>query len=85
MDKIATNLPFGKQIGSPQENRRLYRAVFAEIDRVLCSDGGAVVLSSEAELIKDTVRKLKGLQIVRGYSVTILGQRARVYVIGRSG
>jgi hypothetical protein len=62
----------------------LYRAVFAEIDRVLCSDGGAVVLSSEAELIKDTVRKLKGLQIVQGYSVRILGQRAMVYVIGRS-
>ncbi len=84
VDKIAANLPFGKQIGSPQENRRLYRAVFAEIDRVLCPDGGAVVLSSEADLIKDTVRKLRGLQIVRGYSVTILGQQARVYVIGRS-
>ncbi|MBN1977248.1 MAG: RNA methyltransferase [Anaerolineae bacterium] len=85
VDKIATNLPFGKQIGSPQGNRRLYRAVFAEIDRVLCSDGSAVVLSSEAELIKDTVRKLRGLQILRGYSITVLGQQARVYVIGRSG
>jgi tRNA (guanine6-N2)-methyltransferase len=85
VDKIATNLPFGKQIGSPQENRRLYRAVFAEIDRILCSDGVAVVLSSETELIKDTVRKLDGLQIVQGYSVTILGQQARMYVIGRSG
>ena len=85
VDKIATNLPFGKQIGSPRENRRLYRAAFAEIDRVLCLDGNAVVLSSEAELVKDTVRKLDGLQVVQGYSVTILGQRARMYVIGRSG
>jgi len=83
VDKIATNLPFGKQIGSPQENRRLYRAVFAEIDRVLGFDGGAVVLSSETELIKDTIRKLDRLQIVRSYSVTILGQQATMYVIGR--
>jgi 23S rRNA G2445 N2-methylase RlmL len=85
VDKIATNLPFGKQIGSPQENRRLYRAVFDEIDRVLRADGTAVVLSSEAELIKGTIRKLEALQIARGYSVTILGQRAMVYVIERSG
>jgi tRNA (guanine6-N2)-methyltransferase len=83
VDKIATNLPFGKQIGSRQENRRLYRAVFAEIDRLLRPEGCAVVLSSEADLIKGTLRQVKGLQIVRGYSVTILGQRAWVYVVGR--
>lgn len=83
VDKIATNLPFGKQIGSPQENRRLYRAVFGEIDRLLRPQGRAVVLSSEAELIKDTLRQVKGLQIVRGYSVTILGQRARIYIVER--
>lgn len=83
VDKIATNLPFGKQVGSPQDNRRLYRAAFSEIDRVLRPQGRAVVLSSEAELIKDTLRQVNGLQIVRGYSVTILGQRARVYVVER--
>jgi tRNA (guanine6-N2)-methyltransferase len=83
VDKIATNLPFGKQVGSPQENRRLYRAVFSEIDRLLRPQGRAVVLSSETELIKDTLRQVNGLQIVRGYSVTILGQRARIYIVER--
>jgi tRNA (guanine6-N2)-methyltransferase len=81
VDKVATNLPFGKQVGSPQENRRLYRTVFREIDRLLRPHGRAVVLSSEAELIKDTLRQVKELQIVRGYSVTILGQRARIYIV----
>jgi tRNA (guanine6-N2)-methyltransferase len=83
VDKVATNLPFGKQVGSPQENRRLYRAVFGEIDRLLRPQGRAVVLSSEAKLVKDTLRQVDGLQIVRGYSVTILGQRARIYIVER--
>jgi tRNA (guanine6-N2)-methyltransferase len=83
VDKVATNLPFGKRIGSPQENQRLYRTVFGEIDRLLRPRGRAVVLSSETELIKDTLRQVSGLQIVHGYSVTILGQRARTYVVER--
>lgn len=83
VDKIASNLPFGKQIGGHQKNLSLYRAVFREVDRVLGAKGSAVVLSNETQLIKNTLRWLKGLQIVRGYSVTILGQRARIYLIGR--
>jgi 23S rRNA G2445 N2-methylase RlmL len=83
VDKIVTNLPFGKQVGSPHENRRLYCAAFREVDRLLRPQGSAVVLSSETELVKDALRQIKGLQIVRGYSVTILGQQARIYIVGR--
>lgn len=83
VDKIATNLPFGKKIGSRHENVGLYRAFFREVDRVLSSKGRAVVLSSETELIKDTLRGLQRLQIVRGYSVRILGQKARIYLVER--
>lgn len=83
VDKVATNLPFGKQIGSRRENVGLYRAFFREVDRVLSANGRAVVLSSETELIKNTLRGLEGLQIVRGYSVRILGQKARIYLIER--
>ncbi len=81
--KIATNLPFGKKIGSRDENVSLYRAFFREVDRVLSPQGRAVVLSSETELIKNTLRGLPELQIVRGYSVRILGQKARIYLIER--
>jgi 23S rRNA G2445 N2-methylase RlmL len=83
VDKIATNLPFGKQVGSHQANRRLYRLLFAEIDRLLRPEGRAVVLSSEADLIKDTLRRINGLGIVRGHPVTILGQRALIYILDR--
>lgn len=83
VDKVATNLPFGKKIGSRHENVSLYRAFFREVDRVLSSNGRAVVLSRETELIKNTLRGLERLQIVRGYSVRILGQNARIYLIER--
>lgn len=83
VDKVASNLPFGKRIGNRHENLNLYQTFFGEVDRVLSSKGCAVVLSSETELIKNTLRRLEGLQIVRGYSVTILGQRAKIYLIAR--
>jgi tRNA (guanine6-N2)-methyltransferase len=83
VDKVAVNLPFGKKIGSQRENVSLYRAFFREVDRLLSTKGRAVVLSSETELIKDTLREIRGLQIVRGYSARILGQKARIYLIER--
>ena len=83
VDKIAVNPPFGKQLGSPEENRALYRAILREADRVLAVSGRAVVISSEIELIRDSLRRLERLQIVRGYPVTILGQRATIYIVER--
>ena len=83
VDKVATNPPFGKKIGDRRDNLGLYRALFREVDRVLSATGCAVVLSSETELIKNTLRRLKRLEIVRGYSITILGQRATIYLIQR--
>ncbi len=85
VDKIATNLPFGKKIGSKSENVSLYRAFFRQANRVLTPGGRIVVLSSQSELVKNTLRGIKKLQIVRGYSVTILGQNAKIYLIERPG
>ncbi len=83
MTKIASNLPFGKQIGSPKMIARLYPAFFTECDRVLKPNGRAVVLSSEFDLVKTAVRQCPGLNIVTGYSVATLGQWGRIYIIQR--
>ena len=42
IDRVVTNLPFGKQVGSHELNRALYPAVLRELDRVLTADGRAV-------------------------------------------
>ena len=83
VDAVATNPPFGKQIGSRQEIEQLYPAFIAEVARVLKSGGRVVILSSQYELIKEAVRGQPELQIVRGYSVAVLGEWGRIYLLGK--
>ncbi len=83
IDKVATNLPFGKQIGSRQELDSLYTAVFAELERVVRPKGRIVLLSSEFDLVKACIRRRPHLHIVTGYSVAILGHWGRIHIIER--
>ena len=84
IDKVATNLPFGKQVGAKTELAALYPALIAELGRVLTGNGRAVLLSSEYDLVKESVRQQPTLAIVRGYSVSVLGQWGRIYIIDRT-
>src|SRR6185312_10247328 len=45
--RILTNLPFGKQVGTHEENEGLYTALIQEFGRVLTADGLLVTLTSE--------------------------------------
>ncbi len=81
ISKVATNLPFGKQIGSPKAIKKLYPAFFKELERVLEKNGRAVVLSSEYELVKTAVRRCNDLEILTGYSIAVLGKWGRIYII----
>ena len=47
VDKILTDLPFGKQFGSLEENRWLYPRVLMELARVLRVGGLAVLLTNQ--------------------------------------
>jgi 23S rRNA G2445 N2-methylase RlmL len=84
INKVATNLPFGKQIGSPKALKKLYPAFFRELERVLGGNGRAIVLSSEYDLVKDAVRTCPNLEILTGYSIAVLGQWGRIYIMHRS-
>jgi tRNA (guanine6-N2)-methyltransferase len=83
INKVATNLPFGKQIGSPQDLEALYGGLFNELVRVVVPDGRIVLLSSEYDLIKQLMRRQPKLEILSGYSVATLGVWGRIYVIKR--
>lgn len=83
VDRLATNLPFGRKIGSQHSNVGLYRAFLGEVDRVLSGDGRAVVLTSEARALKEALRGVDGLRPVKSYPMTLLGRRASIYVIAR--
>ncbi len=84
IDKGAVNLPFGKQIGSRTEVERLYPCFFAELERVLKPEGQFVILSSRYELVKAVIRRHPRLINLTGYSIAILGQWARLYVVKKA-
>jgi tRNA (guanine6-N2)-methyltransferase len=81
VDKVATNLPFGKQLRGAQTPAKLYPPVLAELQRVVRPGGRIVLLTSEYDLIKETVRNLPRLTITTGYSVAVLGTWGRIYLI----
>jgi 23S rRNA G2445 N2-methylase RlmL len=58
-------------------------AVFKEMARVLRSEGTAVILSSDYDKIKDTIRYRPELEIMTGYSVKPSSQWGRIYIIKR--
>lgn len=81
---VAVNLPFGRQVGSPEENRSLYPAFLHEIARVVRAGGRVVALTGDTRTFDDALRRARSLRLVRGIPVTVLGQRARIYVIDRT-
>jgi tRNA (guanine6-N2)-methyltransferase len=80
---VAVNLPFGKQIGTPEENRALYPAVLREIARVLRPGGRLVALTADGRGLGESLRRTNNLARRQMYPVQVLGQAAGVYVIER--
>jgi tRNA (guanine6-N2)-methyltransferase len=74
VDKIATSL---------LEVEMKLAPVFKEIERVLRPGGTAVILSSEYDKIKDTLRHRPELEIMTGYSVKPASRWGRIYIIKR--
>lgn len=84
VDKVATNLPFGKQIASRQDLEALYSGLFTELARVVVPGGRIVLLSSEYDLIKQLMRQQPNLEILSGYSIATKGVWGRIYVVRRT-
>jgi len=81
LDRVVTNLPFGKQIGSPRENQRLYRQFFQETVRVLRVGGRVVLLTSQHDLVCRALAMHPELRGAGEVPVRVLGQPARIYVL----
>ncbi len=81
VNKIVCNLPFGHQIGTPAQIKRLYPTFLAEVARVLRPGGKAVLLSSEFDRLKDAIRQQPSLEIGEGHSIAVLGKWGRIYVV----
>ena len=78
VDKVATNPPWGRQVGSVFELRTLYASAFAEIDRVLRPNGVVAVLSSEWNAIKSALAQTNLTLIEQIKDIAVLGRRADI-------
>ncbi|MGI5126081.1 TRM11 family SAM-dependent methyltransferase [Pseudonocardia sp. CA-107938] len=65
IDRVVTNMPFGKLVGSHTTNLALYPAFAAELGRVLRADGRAVLMTEEKTLLNRSVADARGLKVVR--------------------
>jgi 23S rRNA G2445 N2-methylase RlmL len=80
VDKLITNLPWGKKLGDREQNRALYPRLFAEFARVVKPDGLLVILTGETRLMARLIDRMK-FRRLRSFPVHILGARAGVYVL----
>jgi tRNA (guanine6-N2)-methyltransferase len=81
IDRVVANLPFGKRVGSHQDNLRLYPRALAEIARVLTDDGRSVLLTEDKRLLRDAVARTRGLKIVRERVLRFNGATPTAFVL----
>jgi tRNA G10 N-methylase Trm11 len=78
---IVTNMPFGRQIGTTEENRILYPALIAEWVRVLRAGGRMVLLTSEHALLRRVLRSYPGLVAEGSVPIIVRGFPAAIYTL----
>jgi 23S rRNA G2445 N2-methylase RlmL len=79
VDRLASNPPFGKQLGRPEEIAPLYRRMTHEYNRVLKHGGRAVLLVSDFAPLREAARDA-GWRAERQLRVRVLGQPATISV-----
>lgn len=75
VDKVATNLPFGKQVADEAALPDLYRDVFVELARVMRSGGRLVLLAGNVQVLE--AARAAATRAFRA------GARHRVFVLGQ--
>lgn len=84
IDRVLTNLPFGKRVGSHGANVELYPRVLRELSRVLTSQGRAVLLTEDKTLFRQAVQRTPNLHVVRELLMESGGAHPSAFVLART-
>ncbi|MHB8577059.1 MAG: methyltransferase domain-containing protein [Dehalococcoidia bacterium] len=78
---LASNLPFGKQIGSEEANRELYPALLTEWLRVLRPGGHMVLLTGDRRHLLAALKPHAELRLDRQIPLLVRGLPATIYAL----
>ena len=84
VDRVLTNLPFGKRVGSHDDNTELYPRMLRELTRVLTRQGRAVLLTEDKTLFRQAVQRTQNLHIVRELVLESGGAHPTAFVLART-
>jgi tRNA (guanine6-N2)-methyltransferase len=84
VDRVVSNIPFGKRIGSHTANLGLYPGLLSEVGRVLRIDGRAVLLTDDKNLFRSSVEGTRGLRLVREVKLATGGLHPSAFILERT-
>lgn len=85
VNKLACNLPWGRQVSEQAALPSLYAGVLHEAARVMVSGGRIVLLTSEWKVLKEAIKDQPEFQLEQTVSnFEILGRRADIFCLRRS-
>ncbi|GGB16944.1 hypothetical protein GCM10011492_03390 [Flexivirga endophytica] len=84
VDRVVSDLPFGKRIGSNELNKTLYPAILREVERVLTADGRCVLLSDDKRVFTESVAHARGLKVSGERVIRYNGVTPTAYIVRRS-
>jgi tRNA (guanine6-N2)-methyltransferase len=84
VDRVVSNIPFGKRVGSHGTNIGLYPGFLGELGRVLRTDGRAVVLTDDKNLFRASVERTRGLRLLREVKLSTGGLHPSAFILERT-
>ncbi|MBD2758478.1 methyltransferase domain-containing protein [Yimella sp. cx-573] len=83
VDRIVSDVPFGKRIGSNRDNDALYPGLVREIGRVLAADGRAVIITDDKRRFADAVARDRRLKVVKESGLRYNGVSPTAFTLSR--
>ncbi|MBA4495169.1 TRM11 family SAM-dependent methyltransferase [Paenactinomyces guangxiensis] len=80
VNKVVTNLPFGRQISIDEDIRSFKHHVMKEISRILIPNGTAVILSESTHQILEEAERF-GFSCLKSYPLSLKGLHPALFVL----
>jgi hypothetical protein len=84
IDRVVSNLPWGRQVQGQQRLRDTYETAIAEFSRVLCEKGRVVLLTDRVGLALHAAEAVPGLHLATATQISLFGSHPTICVLVKS-